>query len=82
MKMSEDERQCLSESRRGSANVISIFSYCARRYSILLCSLQINYAHSIQSSNIISIQIYLHSFNSIISILVTSVNIYFIPIFD
>ena len=32
MKMSEDERQCLSESRRGSANVISIFSYCARRY--------------------------------------------------
>ena len=33
MKMSEDERQCLSESRGGSANVISIFSYCARRYS-------------------------------------------------
>ena len=32
MKMSEDERQCLSESRGGSANVISIFSYCARRY--------------------------------------------------
>ena len=31
MKMSEDERQCLSESRGGSANVISIFSYCARR---------------------------------------------------
>ena len=33
MKMSEDERQCLSESRGGSANVISIFSYCAHRYS-------------------------------------------------
>ena len=34
MKMSEDERQCLSESRGGSANVISIFSYCARRYCV------------------------------------------------
>ena len=40
MKMSEDERQCLSESRGGSANVISIFSYCARRYYTIprLCS--------------------------------------------
>ena len=36
MKMSEDERLCLSESRGGSANVISIFSYCARRYSVHL----------------------------------------------
>ena len=41
MKMSEDERQCLSESRGGSANVISIFSYCARRYcSNVLISLK------------------------------------------
>ena len=38
MKMSEDERQCLSESRGGSANVISIFSYCARRYCLKLLS--------------------------------------------
>ena len=44
MKMSEDERQCLSESRGGSANVISIFSYCARRYcqnQLKLCKLKV-----------------------------------------
>ena len=42
MKMSEDERQCLSESRGGSANVISIFSYCARRY-LFSTALMINF---------------------------------------
>ena len=32
MKKSDNECQCLSESREGSANVISIFSNYARRY--------------------------------------------------
>ena len=42
MKMSEDERQCLSESRGGSANVISIFSYCARRNFVEIYRFVIN----------------------------------------